>query len=285
MGQVELEQLSEHVFRISVPTRTIPPLNQTNTYVIKAGQSAYVVDCGGAEMDVIAQVASLFASLGIKQVIGYVATHYHPDHTVGIPLLRQLFEAPVYVHPFDQANAAKEMHMDSAHLQAPAPVLTIASVSLRVMHQPGHTHGHLHIQVDPDDLLMVGDHMAGEGTVWIGPPDGHMRDYYEALKKIAASSATFALPGHGAPIASPQTASAALLQHRLDREAQIRQLLTTRPHTLNEIVTALYADRNLGSALRFAKRTTQAHLTHLIDNGYVGRRCLAPDFKMVYYHL
>ncbi|WAH38831.1 MBL fold metallo-hydrolase [Alicyclobacillus dauci] len=281
-AELKADRLSPHVFRIAVPTITLPPLDKTNTYVVHAGTDAIVVDCGSEDTATVAQVAKVIRSEGIDNVIAYIATHYHLDHTRGIPLLQQHFPAPVYAHPLDHAGTAKEMNVPTADLRAPSGVMHLSDVNLRIMHRPGHTHGHLHVMIEPDNLLIVGDHMAGVGTVWIGPPDGHMNDYYRALEDIAESPANLALPGHGDPIESPQEASRALLAHRLEREAGILQLLSEAPRTVDDIVTAIYGDRGLGPALWVATRTTQAHLTRLIELGQVTRRAQAPKFQMVY---
>lgn len=276
------ETVSEHVVRFELPTPTLPPLESTNTYVVYHGAQAIVIDCGSSDPALIEQVASWMRGRGISDVIAYVATHYHIDHTQGIPLLSAHFPAPIYVHPMDHTGAAKAMQCTTDVLQCPPDSLVVGDVSIEISHTPGHTHGHLHLWMERDRLMFVGDHMSGQGTVWIGPPDGHMEDYYAALTQIEQSDANFVLPGHGPTISSPQAASRELRLHRLAREQEILSLLEEAPKTTDQLVDLIYGDRGLGAALWVAKHTVQAHLARLIDLGQVERHCAAPDFQMRY---
>ncbi len=116
-----------------------------------------------------------------------------------------------------------------------------------------------------DGVILVGDHMAGDGSVWIGPPDGHMASYYKALEAIANSVCHIAGPGHGQTIPNAPEAARALLIRRQKREQEIVGLLATEPRTLNEIVQALYQGAVPEAALWVARKTVQAHLQHLLD--------------------
>ncbi|GMA60289.1 MBL fold metallo-hydrolase [Alicyclobacillus fastidiosus] len=276
------ETLSEHVVRVELPTPTLPPLESTNTYVVYQGAQAVVIDCGSGDPALIEQLANWMRGRGICEVLAYVATHYHIDHTQGIPLLCGHFPGPIYVHPMDHTGAAKAMQCAPDVLQNPPDALVVGDVRIEISHTPGHTHGHLHLWMEREKLMFVGDHMSGQGTVWIGPPDGHMDDYYAALVQIEQSDAHLVLPGHGPTIASPQSASRALRQHRLAREQEILTILEQAPKTTDQIVELIYGDRGLGAALWVAKRTIQAHLARLIDLGQVKRHCAAPDFQIRY---
>lgn len=281
-AKFSVEHLSPHVMRLAVPTLTLPPLDSTNTYVIHSHGTAIVVDCGSDDDDVVQQVATHLTEQGILRVQAYIATHYHLDHTRGLGRLAKHFPAPFFSHPIDARQAALEIGCLPDDILPAISTMTVGDVRVELLHQPGHTHGHLHLHVLPDNLLLVGDHMAGTGTVWIGPPDGHMADYYDALRQIRDSGASLVLPGHGDPIPNSHEAAATLLAHRLSREADIIKLLQDKSRQLDEIVQALYGDRGLGAALWVAKHTTQAHLAHLIDLGDIQRRCVAPDFLMRY---
>ncbi|EPZ52724.1 MBL fold metallo-hydrolase [Alicyclobacillus acidoterrestris] len=282
-GNLHTETLCEHVLRVELPTHTLEPLASTNVYVIHQKDAAIVVDCGGADGADIEQLADCLRQLGIQRVTGYIATHYHADHTGGIPALQARFPGPVYVHPLDHAGAAKAMHCSPNDLLAPPDTLSLGHLDIRVEHKPGHTHGHLHLFIRQHRLLLVGDHMAGSGTVWIGPPDGHMNDYYQALEHIEKSQAILALPGHGPVIPSPQAASRQLRLHRLAREREIYNWLANGKKTADQLVDLIYAHRNLGNAKHVAKRTIQAHLARLVELGEVDCQALAPDFQMMYF--
>lgn len=250
-------------------------------YVIHSGDNAVIIDCGSESEETTSQLANMISSLHVEKVQAYVVTHYHQDHTQGIPFLASHFPAQIYVHKADGKQAARYLQTERDSLFDPPSELAIDDVSLTILHQPGHTHGHLHILVQPDNVLIVGDHMAGTGTVWIGPPDGHLSDYYRALQHIQNSDARFALPGHGPIIDHPQRESLNLYNHRQFREQQILAYLK-EPRTVDDIVFHVYQDRQIEAIFDVARRTVQAHLAHLSDAGQIVRIASPPDFKIYY---
>lgn len=279
---LEVERISPHVVRVAVPAKTLPPLNTTNTYIIQDEDKAVIVDCASTDETTSKEIIRIIQTLGLRHVVAYVATHYHPDHTQGIPLLQAELDAPIYIHPLDAGNAAESLQCDAVQLLIPPSAWHLGDVVITATHHPGHTHGHLHIFVKPDDVILVGDHMAGIGSVWIGPPDGHMEDYYQALRQISHSGAQLALPGHGPVIHHPARESERLLKHRQSREEQICNYLENGGRTLDEIVSFIYKDRSLGPAWPFARRTIQAHLAHLMNQDLIHRYSGPPDFRIYY---
>jgi hypothetical protein len=75
-------------------------------------------------------------------------------------------------------------------------------------------------------------------------------------------------PTHGAPIDQPQAYVAALLEHRLQREAAILACLRAGQARITDIVEALYRDvpRHLHPA---AAQSVAAHLIHLVEEGVI----------------
>jgi ribonuclease/clavin/mitogillin len=276
----EVAWISEHVLKIAVPTPTLPPSFETNTYVIRRGQSALLVDAGSRDQAVLEDLVAALSCEGITCVEGLVATHYHRDHTQGLPYLQKVFRAPIYIHPADERAARAEMSTP-VDVRPILPVYDLDGLQVTIQHHPGHTHGHIHVLVPDDGVLLVGDHMAGDGSVWIGPPDGHMASYYEALQSIAKSGCPIAGPGHGATITNAPEAATALLARRQGREREIVELLATGPRTLAEIINALYRGNIPEAAMWVARKTVQAHLQHLLDQNRI-RRSYSPDRGFTY---
>lgn len=258
--------LSEHVLQIAIPTPTLPPADSTNTYIVHQGSEALWVDLGTEDTGWMDQALRIVREHGWS-VTGIVATHFHRDHTRGIPYLHQQTQAPVYIHPLDADGAAHEM----AQSAFPAPTLEdvparfqLQDVTVSVHHAPGHTQGHIHLTIEPDGVILVGDHLAGDGSVWIGAPDGDMTAYYQALDHVRISGCHIAGPGHGVALQDASAAAIQLKQRRHGREQQIRELTQHDALTAREIVQAIYGD-DIPDTTRFAAlRTVQAHLKHLI---------------------
>jgi ribonuclease/clavin/mitogillin len=269
-------QLSDHVIQFAVPTPTLPPAYETNTYLITSGEQGVIVDAGSQDAHVLGALVQEIRNHGVTDVVAIVATHYHRDHTQGMPALQQAFHAPIFVHVADLDNA--KLEMNTPHLDVrPLPEnfnlsnLNLSHLTIETRHAPGHTHGHVHVLIPQDGVILVGDHLAGDGSVWIGPPDGHMADYYSSLQAIADSGCQLAGPGHGAALQDAADAAHRLRLRRESRETQIVDWLQGQPASLFQIVQHLYGDTVPPEAMWVAKKTVQAHLAQLMSQHRVFR--------------
>lgn len=271
MSTIRETRMGDHVIQFAVPTPTLPPSTETNTYLIYDNAEGVLVDIGTSDPDLLEQLADRVAAHGVRRIRAIVATHYHRDHTIGIPALSVRYDTDIFVHRLDLEPAAREMRLPpDAIYELPAKI-HVNSTAIEVSHQPGHTHGHVHLIVPSNGVILVGDHLATDGSVWIGPPDGHIDAYYNALRHIQASGCLVAGPGHGDVIADAADASARLLTRRMAREAQLESLIAGRPSTLAELVTTLYEGVIPAEVMWVAKKTVQAHLAHLIDDERIDR--------------
>ncbi len=263
---IRVEQVTEHVFQVRIPTPTLLPSFETNTYVIQDNQFAIVIDVGSDDPQQIAHLAQILANHGIQKLNAILVTHYHHDHTLGIPLLQKHFPCNVYVHRLDLENTACELQ-DSVQSLFPMPdSFLLGHIKIDIQHAKGHTHGHIHALIPSEQVIFVGDNLAGDGSVWVGPPDGHMSDYFCALDMIAQSGCNIACPGHGNILRDASESAQKLKQRRILREEEIYKLLRTQQYTVDEIVSTLYKGTIPDNALWVAKRTIQAHLAHLAQN-------------------
>jgi glyoxylase-like metal-dependent hydrolase (beta-lactamase superfamily II) len=101
--------------------------------------------------------APIVAAVGGRRVTAIVLTHGHNDHINAAPELREATGAPIWLNPADR------MLWDAVHAQAvpdedlaEGTELTVAGVTLRALHTPGHTPGSTCL------------HAAGLGTVFTG---------------------------------------------------------------------------------------------------------------------
>jgi len=224
-----------------------------------------------------------------------VVTHCHSDH---VPLSHWLGEttgAPTYgIGPlprpapselFDDDRADDELeakdlgdgeereHTDFDFVPDVAvvdgrPFLTVDDWTLTAVHTPGHTSNHLCVHLDVENALFTGDHIMGWSTTVVSPPDGNMADYIASVRKLIARDDAILYPTHGNPVRDPAPFLAAYLDHRLEREAQIIDVLRRGPSTIRAIVGILYVDvrRELHKP---ARRSVLAHMLKLLDDGIV----------------
>jgi len=235
------------VRRIPVSVEEAVPGGSTNAYVL--GSPRVLVDpaAGPTRLDV-----------DPGSIDHLVATHAHPDHLGGMAAFARESGATVWAltHHRDRFREATGLEPD--RLVRDGEEIGLTSVS--VLETPGHAPEHLALAYEND--LVVGDLARASGSVMVGTPDGDMRAYLTTLRRLLLRDVDTAFPAHGPVIRSPQERFAALLAHRLDREARIEATVQAGATTLAEIVDRAY-EKDLSGLESAAERTVAAHLEKL----------------------
>lgn len=173
----------------------------------EAGCLSYLIGCGRAEAAVVVDPGrdrvSDYVALARRKgltITHVVETHVHADHISGNQALAAQTGATIYIHA---AAEAKYRHLPVEH----GNELRVGSVSLRVLHTPGHT---------PDSIsLLVTDLSRGEepwfvltgDTLFVGdvgrPDFGGERaaaDLYRSLtgRLLTLADSLEVYPAHGA---------------------------------------------------------------------------------------
>lgn len=112
-----------------------------------------------------------------------------------------------------------------------------ASSSLQVLHTPGHTADHICLVLTEEKTLLTGDHVLGQGTTVFEDLTAYMsslRKCSRALEELGpcqdAAGENRLYPAHGPVVDQGRKALKQYLDHRLEREAQIVDLLKTSPN-------------------------------------------------------
>jgi glyoxylase-like metal-dependent hydrolase (beta-lactamase superfamily II) len=205
-----------------------------NSYVVADGTELTLIDAGvpGQWRDLTAELAGMGRL--ISDIRAVILTHGDTDHIGFAERLRREHGVPIYVHEADAARARGEIKKQAGFgawrlgptlrflwyagrrggLRVPpvADVRTFAGEegldlpgAPRIIHLPGHTPGSVAIHVQAVDAVFVGDAMT-TGHVLTGA-QGPMPAPFtidperalESLSRLEAISATWVLPGHGAP--------------------------------------------------------------------------------------
>lgn len=280
MAAVSLTQLSPHVVRLGVPTPTLPPAFETNTYLVFSKGHGLIIDAGTTDLLLLQEVTKQAENFGIEHV-SLMATHYHRDHTQGLPWLQARYGSPIYLHPLDIPPLLTELKRSDVIVEPAPEELQVGDVRVVLTHSPGHTHGHLHVRIYPDQVVLVGDSLAGTGSVWIGPPDGHLGPYYTSLDALIAGDCTVAGPGHGNEIEDVHKAAELQKRHRQDRGRQILSHLADWS-SIDDLVNAIYRDDVPIQALPFAKKTIQANLQYFLSANHIEQQFDDTRFCTVY---
>ncbi|MDF1524142.1 MAG: MBL fold metallo-hydrolase, partial [Trueperaceae bacterium] len=63
---------------VPLATRTLPPWDATNAYVVGSGGAGWLVDPGAGDVAALEALATLVAAAGVRTLKGVLVTHTHP---------------------------------------------------------------------------------------------------------------------------------------------------------------------------------------------------------------
>jgi glyoxylase-like metal-dependent hydrolase (beta-lactamase superfamily II) len=110
--------------------------------------------------------------------------------------------------------------------------------------------------------MIVGDMVAGIGTILIDPSDGDMTAYLASLARMRALGPTALYPAHGPTIVDAIAKLDEYVAHRQMREARIAAALPAEPASARALVAIAYADTP-AMMWPLAERSLLAHLVKL----------------------
>ena len=114
--------------------------------------------------------------------------------------------------------------------------------------------------------MLVGDLIAGFGTIVIDPPEGNMRDYLGSLRRIRELAPAALFPAHGPATVDAVAKLDEYVQHRLWREGRILAAWQSGVRQPAEMLESVYDDVP-AIAHPLAERQIVAHLEHLTAGG------------------
>lgn len=237
------ETIAPGVWRLPLPSQTLPPFTTTNTYLIADGGVGVLVDPGFHEAASMEGLLEALERARVDFLKAILLTHTHQDHRAGIPFVQAHFEGvSVFVHPheftrLEAESAARDVRALHDDKTIPAGDLTVRSVFT-----PGHSPGHLSFYLEDVRVALVGDVLASRGSTWVGLPEGDVEDYLASLQRLQGLEPTLLGPGHGETIREPSTRLAEARQHRLERLEQVYKALQEEPLRLNELREAVYPE-------------------------------------------
>ena len=243
----------------------------TSSWIVGHGRVA-VIDPGP---DDDAHRRALLEALAGETVTHVLLTHGHTDHAGGAAAFAQAVGAATY--GFARPRAGERAGSGGARGSFPpdmpledGAVIEGPGWRLEALHTPGHASDHLCFALAGERILFSGDHVMGWSTSVVSPPDGDMAAYMASLRRLLARDDALLLPGHGPAVTEPRRHIAALLAHRLAREAAVLEAVREGLATPASIVLRLYP--GLAAPLvRPAEGSVLAHLLKLEAEGLLAR--------------
>jgi glyoxylase-like metal-dependent hydrolase (beta-lactamase superfamily II) len=171
---------------------------------------------------------------------------------------------------------------DPDHWLADGTVLDLRSRTLRAIHTPGHTRGHVVFHDEAAAALFAGDHVLPHITPSIGFQPSitkvALRDYLNSLRLMLALPDSRLLPAHGPVCGSTHDRVNELLAHHETRLAQTREAASAGPVTAYQAAKVIpwtrrqrkFAELDPMSQL-LAVGETSAHLEVLVIRGQLAR--------------
>lgn len=234
---------------IGIPAANPGPLtlSGTNSWIV-GRRPAWLIDPGPLLED---HLEALRREIESRCGLGGIAlTHDHADHAAAVPALRRLYPRA----PLAAAQAGADIR--PAEGTSFGPLTAVAT--------PGHAPDHLAYLVG--QVAFTGDAVLGEGSVFISPYPGALREYLAGLARLRAHALRFICPGHGPLVEDPPAKLDQYMAHRLEREQLLLAALERGRRSVQELLDDAWAD--VPPALRAAAAwTLAAHLDKLEEEG------------------
>ncbi len=182
---------------------------QENGYLLEclASGRVAVVDPGHAADRMAATIRD-----GGLQVEAIYLTHAHLDHVEGIPAIRGVTDAPIFLHPADRFlydRAAAQAQAFGYELRGelppvdrdivPGTALPVGEVELQVLFAPGHAPGHVVFHVPEEEVALVGDVIFHRSIGRTDLPGGDFQELIRSIRReiLTLPGPTRLLTGHG----------------------------------------------------------------------------------------
>jgi glyoxylase-like metal-dependent hydrolase (beta-lactamase superfamily II) len=224
----------------------------TNSWVASNGGEAVLVDPGPM---IDEHVAAIREKLEDLQPVAVLVTHCHPDHVPAANPLAEEYGVPAL-------GGCPGPGFNPDRLLADGDRIEVGGAVIEAIHTPGHTPFHFCYRADAS--LFSGDHVLGGTSVIVE----RMADYLDSLRRLRGIGLKRLFPGHGPIMRNPDAVFTQYIDHRLERESQIRDAVEAGAGTIGRIVERVYVEID-PVMWPLAARSVGSHLRKLADEGEV----------------
>jgi ribonuclease/clavin/mitogillin len=278
-----------HLLRVNV--KPYSGAYSPNVFLVVDSGQAILIDGGFPDDGSLGSRLDYLKSVGSPRVDLIVITHHHLDHSSGAHRLAEATGARIAMHPLEarllhevaervssgESLKQRMLRREAAKAAADLTVgdgdtLSVGSLTLRVVHTPGHSPGHICLFLEEERVLFSGDNVLGIGTTAIPPPPGgDMAQYLDSLRRMKALDAALICPGHGPIVREPSRKIQELIDHRRERDEQVLALIGRGKERLSELMREIYPELS-PHLVRMARGQILSHLYKLQREGRVEMR-------------
>ncbi len=237
-----------------------------NIYLVGEGPLT-MIDAGYDKESSRSAILEGIGDAGLERII---LTHGHVDHAGSAWAIKEMTGARVLAHPDDDHSIQRRFQgkTPDGHVNG-GDRIECGSLSIEVLHAPGHTPGHIAPWLPSHGIIFTGDLVTGEGSSLVAPPEGNMKDYMQSLRSLLDLPLKMLLPGHGPVVNKPQKRIKELIEHREVRELAIAKCLSKKAMGLKELVQEMYEGLIHPQMEMAAAWTAWAHLEKMVQEGSV----------------
>ena len=232
-----------------------------NTYLI-SGKIPTLLDAATGESSHLAALAEALAGEPLGQVL---VTHAHQDHVDGCdPIAVRWPDTRFGKMPWPGRDCLQSVDFFSI---SDGDLIPAGDGMLRVVHTPGHAPDHVCFLDEATGTLFSADLVVqGSSVVIPNSHGGNLTQYLASLRRVLDIAPDRMLPAHGQVIDSPSEVLSTYLEHRLQREAQIIDMVRVGVGQPDALVQRLYP--GIRTDLKpMARESVLADLVNLQEEG------------------
>jgi glyoxylase-like metal-dependent hydrolase (beta-lactamase superfamily II) len=233
----DVETISPRVIRVLGQNAGQFTLQGTNTYIIGTGSERMLLDTAQGMPEWAELISRTLADHNISLSHVFL-THWHGDHTGGVPDLLRMYphlEKAIYKHT---PSAIQQPIHDG-------DVFRVEGATLRAVHAPGHSDDHTCFVLEEDNAMFTGDNVLGHGTAAVE----HLSTWLSSLQMMKSHNCQFGYPAHGTVIENLPRKIDLELKSKQRREMQVLGALSQvrtpggkNSVTVKQLVTVMHGD-------------------------------------------